>query len=111
MFSRRRPGLEYDVLVYVANWPAARAYAWSQLLRARAIENLAFVIGVNRIGADGSGIEHSGDSVANDFLGKPLLELGAAAAVATVELDGSALAAFRERFPAQLDADRFTLDA
>ncbi len=110
VFSRRRPGLEYDVLVYVANWPAARAYAWTQLLRARAIENQAFVIGVNRVGADGVGVEHSGDSVVNDFLGKPLAELGAAATVVTVELDGTALKAFRERFPAHLDADRFTLD-
>jgi predicted amidohydrolase len=110
VFSRRRPELDYELLLYVANWPAARAYAWTQLLRARAIENQAFVIGVNRIGNDGKSIPHSGDSVANDYLGKPLVELGSTAAVTTVELDISALRAFREKFPAQLDADAFTLE-
>jgi omega-amidase len=110
VFSRRRPDLEYDVLVYVANWPAARTYAWSQLLKARAIENQSFVIGVNRVGADGAGIDHAGDSVANDFLGMPLASLGNVPSVTTVALDGAALRAFREKFPAQLDADRFTLE-
>jgi omega-amidase len=98
------------VLVYVANWPAARTYAWSQLLKARAIENQSFVIGVNRVGADGAGIDHAGDSVANDFLGMPLASLGNVPSVTTVALDGAALRAFREKFPAQLDADRFTLE-
>lgn len=110
VFSRRRPELDYDVLVYVANWPAVRTYAWTQLLKARAIENQAFVIGVNRIGVDGVGVAHSGDSAANDFLGMPLVSLGSAPGVETVTLDGTALQAFREKFPAQLDADRFTLD-
>jgi predicted amidohydrolase len=110
VFSRRRPDLEYDVLVYVANWPAARAYAWSQLLKARAIENQAFVVGVNRVGVDGKGVDHSGDSAVNDFLGMPLASLGNVPGMATVRLDAEALRAFRERFPAQLDADGFTLD-
>jgi predicted amidohydrolase len=109
VFSRRRPELDYDVLLYVANWPAARVYAWSQLLKARAIENQAFVIGVNRVGVDGVGVEHTGESAANDFLGMPLAALGNVPAVATVALDGEALQAFRARFPAQLDADRFSL--
>ncbi len=111
VFSRRRPELEYDVLIYVANWPAARSYAWTQLLRARAIENQAFVIGLNRIGPDGHGAAHSGDGVALDFLGMPLAELGSAPEVRTVELDRAALSAFRQRFPAQMDADRFTLES
>jgi omega-amidase len=110
VFSRRRPELDYELLLYVANWPSPRADAWTQLLRARAIENQAFVIGVNRIGNDGKAIPHSGDSVVNDFMGKPLVELGSAAAVTTVELDIGALRAFREKFPAQLDADAFTLE-
>jgi omega-amidase len=110
VFSRRRSELDYDVLLYVANWPAVRVYPWRQLLKARAIENQAFVLGVNRIGADGSGVEHSGDSAAIDFLGQPLAELGSAPSVTTVELDGTALQAFRKKFPAHLDADRFTLD-
>ena len=109
VYSRRRPELEYDLLLYVANWPAARRKAWQALLRARAIENQAFVVGVNRIGRDGNDIAYSGDSVAHDFRGEPLAELGEESAVATVELDGDALQAFRQRFPAHLDADRFTL--
>lgn len=111
VFSRRRAELDYDLLLYVANWPAARAYAWRQLLIARAIENQAFVAGVNRIGQDGCGIEHRGDSQLCDSLGQPLAELAATPAVRTVELDLQALRAFRERFPAHLDADRFTLTA
>lgn len=110
VFSRRRPGLDYDVLLYVANWPAARAYAWRQLLVARAIENQAYVVGVNRIESDGAGIEHQGDSRVCDFLGETVLDLGAASAVTTAVLDGQALKGFRERFPAHLDADRFTLE-
>ncbi len=110
VFSRRRPDLDYEVLIYIANWPAARAYPWSQLLKARAIENQCFVIGVNRIGVDGAGIHHSGDSAAIDFLGAPLVELGDTPDVRTVELDATALKSFRERFPAHLDADHFSLE-
>jgi predicted amidohydrolase len=111
VFSRRRPELEYDVLIYAANWPAPRRQAWRALLKARAIENLCYVIGVNRVGTDGKNLPYAGDSVAHDFLGEPLAELGADPAVITVELDLAALLAFRERFPAHLDADRFTLDS
>lgn len=111
VFSRRRPELEYDVLVYAANWPAPRRQAWRALLKARAIENVAFVIGVNRVGTDGNNHAYAGDSVAHDFMGESLADLGGDPAVVTVELDLSALRAFRERFPAHLDADRFTLDA
>ena len=110
VFSRRRSQLDYDLLLYVANWPAARAAAWRQLLRARAIENLAYVIGVNRVGADGHGVPHAGDSAAIDFLGQPLAEAGNTAALLNVELPAEPLAAFRQRFPAHLDADRFTLE-
>lgn len=109
VFSRRRADLDYDLLIYVANWPTARTYAWRQLLVARAIENQAFVAGVNRVGADGGGIAHQGGSGLWDFLGQPLADLGDAPAVRTVELDRQPLCAFRERFPAHLDADRFTL--
>ena len=109
VFSRRRAQLDYDLLVYVANWPAARAYPWRQLLIARAIENQAYVAGVNRIGPDGGGIEHRGESLVCDFLGQPLAQLGTEPALRTVELDLQVLRAFRERFPAHLDADRFTL--
>jgi omega-amidase len=111
VFSRRRAGLEYDVLIYCANWPEPRRTAWQALLKARAIENLSYVVGVNRVGTDGRNLQYSGDSVAHDFLGEPLVQLGPEGAVITVPLDLPALRAFRERFPAHLDADRFTLEA
>jgi omega-amidase len=107
VFSRNRN--DYDLAVYVANWPAARRYAWSTLLRARAIENLSYVIGVNRVGTDGAGLEYAGDSVALDPLGQPLLDLGATSAVTQVTLSASVLAEHRRRFPAHLDADEFRL--
>ena len=115
VFIRNRFGVEasgrfdYDLLLFVANWPSPRRYAWQTLLRARAIENLCCVAGVNRVGTDGNGIGYSGDSVALDFLGQPLLELDDQVRVATATFSAHALAAHRERFPAQLDADRFEL--
>lgn len=110
VFSRRRAELDYELLIYVANWPAPRVDAWQQLLRARAIENQAYVIGVNRVGPDGQGVTYPGRSAAIDFLGRPLIEGAAAPAVMQAELDAAALQAFRQRFPAHLDADRFTLE-
>ncbi len=101
--------LDYDLILWVANWPAARRYAWQTLLRARAIENLACVVGVNRVGVDGNEIAYAGDSVALDALGQPLVELGALPQVVTTRLDAAALTAHRQRFPAHLDADRFQL--
>jgi predicted amidohydrolase len=115
VFIRNRFGHEaagrfdYDLLVFVANWPSARRYAWQTLLRARAIENLCCVAAVNRAGTDGNGIDYSGDSVALDELGMPLLELGPGEQVATATFSAAALAAHRERFPAQLDADEFEI--
>lgn len=110
VWSRRRTSFSYDVLLYVANWPAVRRYPWQQLLRARAIENQAFVIGCNRVGADGNGVEHAGDSVVLDYFGKPLAELADVPGIVRATVDLGALREFRERFPAHLDADRFTLD-
>lgn len=115
VFIRNRFGNEvadrfdYDLLVFVANWPSARRYAWSTLLRARAIENLACLAGVNRVGTDGNGIGYSGDSVALDELGMPQLELDDREQVATTTFLAEKLRAHRERFPAQLDADDFSL--
>lgn len=112
VFSRNRHGaggFDFDLALYVANWPSARRYAWQTLLRARAIENLSYCIGVNRVGIDGNNLGYSGDSVALDCLGQALVELGAQEQVVTVALDGAALAAHRERFPAWMDADAFEL--
>jgi predicted amidohydrolase len=110
-FGHEAPGrFDYDLLVFVANWPSARRYAWSTLLRARAIENLACVAAVNRVGSDGNGITYSGDSVALDELGMPLVELGDREQVVTATFSAEKLRAHRERFPAQLDADRFVIE-
>jgi predicted amidohydrolase len=109
-FDSQSARFDYDVLIYVANWPSARRYAWSTLLRARAIENLSYVIGVNRVGLDGNELHYSGDSAVLDFLGQPLVELGAQPQSVTVTLSRAALGQHRERFPAQLDADCFRLD-
>ncbi|HQR23957.1 MAG TPA: amidohydrolase [Steroidobacteraceae bacterium] len=107
VWSRNRG--DYDLLLYVANWPARRAHAWSALLRARAIENLCYVAGVNRIGRDGNGVAYAGDSVVLDFLGQPVSSEGAGDRVETAVLDLQSLRAWRESFPAHLDADGFEL--
>ncbi len=109
-FDVERAGLpDYDLALYVANWPAARAYPWKTLLRARAIENLSYVVGVNRVGTDGNGHDYSGDSTVIDFLGQPVSECTDQPIVVTTTLQAAALHAHRERFPAMLDGDRFSL--
>lgn len=110
VWSRRSPQFDYDLLVYVANWPARRSFAWRSLLVARAIENQCFVAGVNRVGQDGNGVAHDGGSVLLDFLGAGLAAPGEGPGVATATLDLGALREFRSAFPAQLDADRFTIE-
>ena len=108
VFSRNRE--DYDLLLYVANWPAPRAEHWRTLLRARAIENLACVVGVNRIGSDANGWEYRGDSLAFDARGETLVDLASERAVDTVSLSKESLEAYRESFPTHLDADAFALD-
>ena len=115
VFSRNRFDVErrgqpdYDLALYVANWPSARAYPWKTLLRARAIENLSYVVGVNRVGTDGNGLHYSGDSAVIDFLGHPASECMDQEMVVTTILQADALQAHRARFPAMLDGDRFSL--
>jgi omega-amidase len=98
-------------VIYTANWPSPRVYAWSTLLRARAIENVAYCVGVNRTGADGGGNAHPGASAVIDFMGQPVLELGSEPMVATVGVDLDAMRDWRDKFPAHLDADAFTLES
>jgi predicted amidohydrolase len=100
---------EYDVLVYVANWPESRSHAWKSLLIARAIENQCYVIGVNRVGEDGNGIAHSGDSMVVDPLGQVLLQLSNSEAFETVAISKQELEEVRTRFPFWKDADSFTI--
>lgn len=106
----RKDQLDFDLQIYVANWPSARAYPWKTLLRARAIENLCYVVGVNRVGTDGNNLHYSGDSAVIDFLGHPVSECTDQEVVVTTTLQAAELAAHRERFPAMLDADAFSID-
>ena len=108
VFSRNRN--DYDLALYVANWPAPRALHWQALLLARAIENQAYVAGCNRVGSDGNQHHYSGDSQ----IISPQGEILSAAeqhqrARLDAELSLDALQAYRERFPAWQDADRFSL--
>ncbi|KAH0795005.1 amidohydrolase [Histomonas meleagridis] len=101
---------EYDLLIYVANWPIARRSVWDILLQARAIENISYVCGVNRIGKDNNEINHNGGSAAYSPKGELLTivpdnEEG----IATIELDLSELRKFRIDFPAWKDEDKFTM--
>ncbi len=115
VFSRNRfssvaqESRDYDALIYVANWPAARRYAWQTLLRARAIENLSYCIGVNRTGVDGNALAYAGDSAVLDFQGQVMAECGAQPQIITSVLSFDALTDYRARFPAYLDADQFEL--
>ncbi|KAF0203387.1 MAG: carbon-nitrogen hydrolase family [Bacteroidetes bacterium] len=102
---------EYDLMFYVANWPASRNYVWKTLLTARAIENQAYCVGVNRIGEDGKGIPHSGNSMVLDFKGRSLICGPANKPFSdTAVLDHQELSAFRERFAVGLDWDDFTIN-
>src|SRR5579875_1533280 len=101
--------LEYDVLVYVANWPERRNVAWKSLLRARAIENQCYVIGVNRVGNDGNNIYHSGDSMVIDPLGEILYHKEHEEDIYTIELKKEHLQEVREKFQFWRDADEFEI--
>ena len=112
VYSRNRHAggkFDYDLVLFVANWPTPRREPWRTLLRARAIENLSYCAGLNRVGTDGNGLSYSGDSAVIDFAGTPLAELGAQEQTITVSLDAAALAEHRARFPAWMDADEFRL--
>jgi len=99
----------YDLLLCVANWPATRNNHWRTLLQARAIENLAFVAGVNRIGRDGNGLDYLGHSAVVDPQGKELLQTGTEAGAQHCTLSHEALQLWRSQFPAWMDADDFLL--
>ena len=102
--------LAYDLLIYVANWPAARSSAWQTLLSARAIENLSYAVGVNRVGTDGNQVVYDGHSAVIDFGGKMLFGEKDTEVVTTQTLSMNALQKFRESFPVHQDADGFSLE-
>ncbi|KAA0990372.1 amidohydrolase [Dyadobacter aurulentus] len=109
IWSRNTASDPYDILIYVANWPSKRAHAWNTLLKARAIENQCYVVGVNRIGEDGNGLKYQGDSVALDYLGEPACMLADKDVVKIVRFSKDDLDEYRTSFPVMLDADRFII--
>jgi predicted amidohydrolase len=110
VWSRRTKQADYDVLVYVANWPERRIHAWRQLLVARAIENQSYVAGVNRIGKDGHSNHHPGYSVAIDFKGEQLSRTNFdEESIETIVLNKESLFEFRKHFPFADDADEFRI--
>jgi omega-amidase len=102
--------MNYDVMVYVANWPTTRIEAWDTLLKARAIENLSYVVGVNRIGQDDNGVEYNGHSSIISPKGDAIWTNEGAETIRTMELNANSLHAFRDRFPAYMDGDDFTIE-
>ncbi len=105
----RNKNCEYDALICVANWPEKRAYPWKMLLRARAIENQCYVIGVNCIGTDDAGSTYCGDSAVIDFMGNPIFEKSYEECLQTIEISYDDMRNFRESFPAWKDADDYSL--
>jgi predicted amidohydrolase len=106
--SLKKPS--YDLLVYVANWPQVRSTAWETLLKARAIENLSYTVGVNRVGIDGNGVEYNGNSAIIGPKGDPIFSVEGVETIKTIELSANSLLAYRDRFPAFLDADDFSIE-
>ncbi|MCX6333552.1 MAG: amidohydrolase [Bacteroidia bacterium] len=109
IWSRNRN--DYDLLINSANWPQSRRDVWLTLLKARALENLSFVAGANRIGTDGAGIRYSGDSLIISPKGEVMAAAGKnKESVISSDLSLDELKAFRKKFPAYLDADDFTIN-
>ncbi|WP_026754164.1 amidohydrolase [Sediminibacter sp. Hel_I_10] len=105
-----RNDTDYDLLLYVANWPKVRISAWDTLLKARAIENMTYCIGVNRVGLDGNGHEYSGHSAAYDVLGNRLdTALVTKDAIEIVTLDKSHIEKYRHKLGFLNDRDDFIL--
>ncbi|XOV92096.1 MAG: nitrilase family protein [Bacteroidota bacterium] len=108
--SKGQPGnpYEYDVIIYVANWPAPRIHAWNTLLSARAIENVSYSVGVNRVGEDPTGHKYPGHSAAYNFKGEEIAFI-TKEEIVNVTLEREPLDAFRARYPFHEDADQFEL--
>ncbi|MDW8297637.1 MAG: nitrilase-related carbon-nitrogen hydrolase, partial [Raineya sp.] len=106
----RNVNLAYDVLIYIANWPNPRLRAWDILLQARAIENQAYCVGVNRAGTDGNNLPYNGNSAVYDFKGETLAKVeNGEEKIIQIVLDKNALQEYRNKFTAYLDADAFQI--
>lgn len=102
---------DYDMIIYVANWPESRRFAFDTLLKARAIENQAYVLGVNRIGVDGSGLKYNGGSCILDFKGEYIQNCADnTECVVSANLEIEKLDEFKKKFPAWEDKDSFRLE-
>jgi predicted amidohydrolase len=101
---------DYDVLLFVANWPEPRTTAWTNLLKARAIENQSYVIGVNRSGEDPRGLEYSGRSAIYGPLGETVLDLGSGEGSGAATIEIAKVVEIRSELPFQQDADDFVLN-
>jgi omega-amidase len=108
-FDSAQDYAEYDVLIYVANWPERRSHAWKTLLCARAIENQCYVVGVNRVGDDGKNIHYSGNSLVIDPMGQVLYHMADEEDINTIILTKEKLEEVRNKFPFLNDADEFTI--
>ena len=108
-FVSKNPEPEYDILLYVANWPDRRSHAWQTLLQARAIENQCYAVGVNRTGDDGHGIYHSGGSLVADPMGSLLYHRKDEEDIFTITLQRAELEDVRKRLPFLKDADGFVI--
>ena len=100
---------DYDILVYVANWPAVRSKAWTSLLKARAIENMSYVVGVNRIGEDFNQVMFNGSSCVIDYKGDGIIDLKEKNTCSTVVLNKSKLLDYRRKLSFLKDRDQFTI--
>ncbi len=108
-FDLEKERLQYDLLMYVANWPEPRSRVWDTLLPARALENLCYVVGVNRIGKDGENVRYNGHSKVIDFKGNSLMENREDEFISSISINMEALQDFRKKFPVYLDSDHFEI--
>jgi predicted amidohydrolase len=107
VWCRNDDELDYDLILFIANWPERRSFHWRQLLIGRAIENQCYVAGVNRVGDDGNGVYHSGDSAVHNPLGGEIVKQSHDEVVTTVTLAKEKIAEVREKFPFLLDRESF----
>jgi len=105
----RSTGYEYDLLIYIANWPSKRVNAWDTLLQARAIENQSYAVGVNRTGIDGYKVDYNGHSSVVDYVGEQLLNPIEEQHVSVVSIEKAPMLKFRDKFNFQKESDHFTI--
>ena len=107
--DHEKGALAFDLLVYSANWPAPRIEVWETLLRARAVENSSYCIGVSRTGVDGEKVSYNGHSMISDYRGRAIWHAGEEDVIYTTVLGRKELEQYRSQFPVHLDSDDFTL--